>query len=167
MHIKKWKRERRNILIFRLSHFHFLKIFQIFKVFHKFFEFNKKPQVCQKDSHKTRDLYSPDPQTRDYPPSKSGENTPQTNPKIFGMFQMCIKLQKSSKMREIGKKSILHWDFCMLFLKFSQKFQILINFSPKRPIICCKVSTFVRIINNFQLPTLIIIKISFLNKKLS
>ena len=34
------------------------------------------------------------------------------------------------------KNSIYHWDFCKKLLKFSQKLQILISFSPKRAKMC-------------------------------
>ena len=81
-----------------------------------------------------RDLYSPSstlPQTRDYPQAR--RNYPKTNHKNFVMFQRCIKWQKSWKKGEqMDKKSLFHWEFCMENLKFSQKFHILIGFSPKR-----------------------------------
>ena len=60
----------------------------------------------------------------------------------------------------------------MTILKFSQKFQILIGFSPKRAQIAARLLNDVRIINDFQQSTkitfiIIIIKISLLNKKYS
>ena len=77
------------------------------------------------------------------PRPNPAELTPQTNPKIFGMFQRCIKWQKSWKMGEkMGKKLIFHWDFCRKILKFSQKFQILIGFSHKRARLAARFLTF-------------------------
>ena len=54
--------------------------------------------------------------------------------------------------REHGKKSIFYSDFGMYILKFSQKFQTLIGFLPRRAKICRWVSLFLlellKIFNN-------------------
>ena len=100
------------------------------------------------------------PHSRGDPSPKPGSTTPpQSNiPNI---------LLKHWKMGEkMGEKSILHWDFCMLILKFSQKFQITWFITQTRKNLPLGFLISFRIINDFQLATNLtftIIKIRFLN----